>query len=188
MSKTKVFIFTGPVAACKSFLSRLIGNNIDQLNVLSRPLFYHIPDRIFQINFDQCTRSPEMERTLGCIDGVLRAEYMAKNLSVDIVIDGWFSFDSRDQWWDPNDQNDPDDRRDPNAMDLSLQLFESKLGPNFELIPVVLFRDPDQIMGEIDKGVKRHYPDYKKGLPKVYNFLFRNLMHWFNEKNNDDED
>lgn len=101
---------------------------------------------------------------------------MAKNLSVDIVIDGWFSFDSRDQWWDSN------------AMDLSLQLFESKLGPNFELIPVVLFRDRDQIMAEIDKGVKRHYKNYKKGLPTVYDFLFRNLMHWFNEKNNDDED
>ena len=141
-----------------------------------RPLFCHVPDRVFQINFDQCTRSPETERTLQCIYGVLDTEYFAKNLSVDIVIDGWFSFNGWIPWWEVTDE------------DSSLQLLESKLGSNFEIIPVILFRDPKQIMNEIDKGKKRRYSGYKKGLPGVYNFLFGRLMHWFNEKNNDDED
>jgi len=167
MSKTKVFIFTGPIAASKSFLRALVCGDIGQLKMVVRPTFHYVPNKAFAINFDQNTERMSPERTIDRIIGLIKAEYLAHGRTEDIIIDGWFSFGP--DWWKCEE------------CDRSLKIFGARLGNDFELIPVIMFRHPDEIIGEINKGIKTHPPNYREELASVYRFLFTNISTWVQE-------
>jgi hypothetical protein len=174
MSKTKVFVFSGAIASCKTYLAMMMGGQQDDRKVLLEhlPQFFYRPGVVFQVNFDKMVHVDAIppadndERTIERIMTLINKEYVKNNYKEPIVIDGWFSFIP--DWWTSPEQ------------ELSLSLLQRKLGHHYEVIPMVVFRQKDEIMKEIESNnLKHRYSGYKEQLENIYMFLTNHIWRWY---------
>jgi hypothetical protein len=122
--------------------------------------------KIHTINFDDMAhpRGGPQGRD-DTIDNIIR-HIKDLDSDLDIIIDGWFSFQA--DWWKSGEH------------DQSLQILRSKLGSDFEIIPIILFRNQDAIMKEIESNdSKFRYPEYRDQIIGVYKFICDHIWRWF---------
>ena len=154
-TKPKIFIFTGPIAAGKTYLATACAGS----------------GRFSYLNFDTCcykngTILPPNESIDNVVDQVKQIEQNGESGS--IVIDGWFSFTP--SWWTKEISYD------------TISELDSKLAFAYEIIPVTIFRKPAILLADIHGNpAKYKYPDYQNHLERIYNFLFNAIFGWWKD-------
>jgi len=153
MSKTKVFIMTGPIAAGKTFLATACAGS----------------GMVSYLNFDACCyRGGVILSTNDVINNVVKCikQIEQNGEAGTIVIDGWFSFSL--SWWEKS------------ASYESISELDVKLNFLYEIIPVIIFRQPKVLMSDIQSNpAKYKYSNYQDHLEKIYDFLINSIFGWW---------